>query len=111
MDIIVFGERIKDARERLGLSQTELGRLISKDQRAISEYERGDRRMSVTDLPVLAEALRVPLLYFFEGEVTPEDREQRIIQEFRKLPNEQAQEDAIELLDFFIQALQKQQLK
>lgn len=108
MDATILGERIRIARERLGLSQTQLARLVSKDQRAISEYEHGERRIAVTDLPTFAEALEVPVLYFFEGNITPEDLEHHIVSEFRRLPNKQAQEDAIELLKLFTEALHKQ---
>lgn len=108
MNIKILGERIRIARERLGLSQTQLGQLVSRDQRAISEYEHGERRISATDLPAFAEALDVPLLYFFDGEITPQDREYLIVDEFRKLPNEQAREDAIQLLQWFVTTLKKQ---
>lgn len=107
MDARELGDRIRVARERLGLSQTELARLISKDQRAVSEYEHGERRIYVTDLPTFSEALEVPLLYFFEGTISPEDLEHSILAEFRQLPNQQAQEDAIELLKVFREALDK----
>lgn len=109
MDAKVLGDRIRIARERLGLSQTQLGKLISKDQRAVSEYEHGERRIWVRDLPTLAEALDVSLLYFFEGEITAEDLEHRLISDFRMLPNQQAQQDALHLLAAFKDAIEKQQ--
>lgn len=108
MDARVLGERIRIARERLSISQTELGRLVSRDQRAISEYEHGERRISVTDLPAFAEALEVPLMYFFEGDITAKDHEYMLINAFRNLPNHEAREDAIRLLHWFIDALQNQ---
>lgn len=110
LDAKVLGERIRIARERLGMSQTHLARLIAKDQRAVSEYEHGERRIFVTDLPAFAEALDVPLLYFFEGDVTPQDLEHRILAEFRRLPNQQAQVDAVQLLKVFSEALQNQEI-
>ncbi|MEO1163709.1 MAG: helix-turn-helix transcriptional regulator [Chloroflexota bacterium] len=108
MDLLILGERIRQARERLGYSQTELGRLISKDQRAVSEYEHGERRIWVNDLPALAEALEVPILYFFEGDITPEDIEQHILTTVKQLPNTQAKQDALSLLEWFIKALDNQ---
>ena len=39
VDARTFGARIREARERLRLSQEELAEAVSKDQAAISEYE------------------------------------------------------------------------
>ena len=65
MDPKILGERIREARERAGISQEDLAVAVGKDQRAISEYENGKRKLSVTDLPMFARTLRVPLLYFY----------------------------------------------
>ena len=55
-----LGQRIRTAREAQGLSQEEFAARISRDQRAVSEYENGKRKITVTDLPRLAEVLGVP---------------------------------------------------
>jgi len=52
------GQRIRDRREQLGLSQEALGRRIGKDVHYISKLERGIRTNITTDtLEHLAEAL------------------------------------------------------
>lgn len=51
-----FGRRIADARKRKGLTQEELGRLVSVSQRTISNIEKGTREPS---LPVLRHLMRV----------------------------------------------------
>ena len=48
MDATWLGFRIRQARERRGLSQEDLAAAVSKDQRAISEYEAGNRKLAVT---------------------------------------------------------------
>jgi transcriptional regulator with XRE-family HTH domain len=101
LDSKLFGERIRVARERQRLTQEALAERSNKDQRAISEYENGKRRLSVVDLPVIAEALGVSILYFFEGETTPSDFDAGILEQFNKLPTEEAKQTAIELLRLF----------
>lgn len=101
MDARLLGERIRQARERAGISQEDLAIAVSKDQRAISEYENGKRKLSVTDLPMFARTLRVPLLYFYEGEIALQDLDQAILDEFRRLPNSGAKQAAIEIVRIF----------
>lgn len=99
LDPKVFGERIRQARERLGISQEELARLISKDQAAISEYENGKRKLSAVDLPALAEVLEVPLLYFYEGEVTLYDLDHAILDSFHRLSNPEVKMAVVRFLE------------
>ncbi|MBI5668042.1 MAG: helix-turn-helix transcriptional regulator [Chloroflexi bacterium] len=105
MDSRRFGERIRKARERLGITQETLAERSGKDQRAISEYENGKRRLSAIDLPVFAKALDVPILYFFEGEINRNDFDAALLQEFNKLPTEAAKASAIELVRIFCNSI------
>ncbi len=102
----VLGERIRQARERKGLSQEDLAALVARDQRAISEYEHGKRRISVTDLPTFARALDVPILYFFEGDLNPRDLDRTILDEFNRLRSDELRQYAIELIRVFRAATQ-----
>lgn len=86
MDLLEFGRRIRRAREEKGYSQEVFASMVGKDQTAISEYETGKRRMFVTDLPLFAEKLEVPLAYFFEGQITLDDLDRALINEFHQLP-------------------------
>jgi transcriptional regulator with XRE-family HTH domain len=61
-----IGDRIRRAREERGLSQEDLGVLILRDQRSVSEYESGKRRIYAHDLPRIAKALEVPIMYFYK---------------------------------------------
>jgi repressor LexA len=96
-----LGKRIRQAREQKGLSQEELAAHVSRDQRAISEYENGKRRLSVTDLPTFASVLDVPLMYFFADEITTQDLNYLLLEEFNHLPSPELQQYAIELLRVF----------
>jgi transcriptional regulator with XRE-family HTH domain len=97
LDSKLLGSRIRQARERLGLSQEDFAALASRDQGAISEYENGKRRISATDLPTFAEILNVPLLYFFEGEIDLDDLDHALVKEFHRLPTSEAKQVVIEI--------------
>ena len=62
----VVGKRIRQAREQLGLTQEQLAQRLGKTRNTISSYETGTRILSIAELPDLAEALEVPVSYFFE---------------------------------------------
>jgi transcriptional regulator with XRE-family HTH domain len=47
------------ARERKGLTQAELGRLLRRHQAFVSGYERGQRRLDITELLDIAGALDI----------------------------------------------------
>ncbi len=62
-----FGLKIKARREELGLSQQDLAVLMGLDQGKVSLIERGARKVdSVTELPMLAKALKCPLSWFYQ---------------------------------------------
>ncbi|MEO8394709.1 MAG: helix-turn-helix transcriptional regulator [Chloroflexota bacterium] len=60
------GQKIREARVNRGLSQEEFAVLIGKTQNVISRYENGQQAMRISELPAIAEALIVPISYFFE---------------------------------------------
>lgn len=98
MDPQVLGSRIREARERLKLSQEELAAAVAKDQGAISEYESGKRKLAAADLPSFAEALQVSILYFFEDQETLPDLDDLMLEVFRQLPNAETKHVAIQIV-------------
>ncbi len=100
-----FGSRIRKAREDRGLSQDELAALISKDQRAIYEYEAGKRRLAAIDLPTLARALGVSVAYFYEENIPADELDRVMLREFQRLPSLTAKRGMIELLRAFSDTL------
>jgi len=54
---ILIGSRIRAAREQLGMSQTDLGKVLGCSHVAISKIERGITKLGVIDLERLAHAL------------------------------------------------------
>jgi transcriptional regulator with XRE-family HTH domain len=101
LDAKWLGFRIRQARERRGLSQEELAVAVTKDQRAISEYENGKRKLAVTDLPVFATVLEVPLMYFFEEEAEVFQDDDLLLNYFHQLPSSEARQAALDILRIF----------
>lgn len=106
MDKEVLGHRIRKAREQKGLSQEDFALLISRDQRAVSEYENGKRGIVVTDLPTFADALDVPLLYFYQGEQILDDLDTLMMEQLNRLSNQSSKKFAVDLVKLFCDALE-----
>jgi len=67
-----IGRRIRQAREALGYSQEELGRLIGCSAAAISYFEAGLRKVKIEDLQKIARALGKPIDFFLQEEAGDE---------------------------------------
>jgi transcriptional regulator with XRE-family HTH domain len=65
LDIHV-GQKLRQRRLMLGLTQEKLGGLLSLTFQQVQKYERGQNRVSASRLYEIARALRVPVAYFFE---------------------------------------------
>lgn len=66
------GNRLRERRILLGLSQTRLGESLGLSFQQIQKYERGIDRISVGRLVHLAHVLDVPITYFFEELSAPD---------------------------------------
>ena len=84
-DISLFAHRMKTARERLGISQMELGVRAGIDEFSasarINQYERGKHAPDFSTARNLAKVLGVPAAYFY----TEEDSLAELISLFGKL--------------------------
>jgi transcriptional regulator with XRE-family HTH domain len=93
---IELGQRIRHARERIGMSQEALADAVERDQKAVSEYENGKRKLPATELPTFASVLGIPVSYFFEGEFQVDDLDQLLLQEFHTLDTYEDKHAAIQ---------------
>ncbi|MFZ4816711.1 MAG: helix-turn-helix domain-containing protein [Phototrophicaceae bacterium] len=105
MDPAELGQRIRAARERLGLSQEELAALIKRDQRGVSEYERGQRRLAAVDIPLLAQALQVPILYLYEGVMVEDEIDHQVLGLLHKLPSLHEKQAVVDILRILVDTL------
>lgn len=67
MQLKELGIRIQTAREDKRMSQEQLASAIGCSQSALSNYEKGKRRIYLSQLEKLSEVLEKPLDYFVEG--------------------------------------------
>ena len=63
---LIMGDKIKDLREKFGMTQTELAEKLGVSKSVVSAYEKGIRNPSYKILPLLAKTFNVSELYFFE---------------------------------------------
>jgi len=61
------GQRIRQRRTLLGMSQTQLGEALGVSFQQVQKTERGFNRVPAGRLPLLASVLGVSIPYFFEG--------------------------------------------
>lgn len=61
------GMRIRERRIMLGLSQQQMAEMIGVTYQQTHKYERGINRISAGRLFEIAQVLKVPVSYFFEG--------------------------------------------
>ena len=62
-----LGKRLRRRRRLLGLTQQQLASAVGVRFQQIQKYECGANRISAARLCELAEALEVPINYFYEG--------------------------------------------
>jgi transcriptional regulator with XRE-family HTH domain len=62
-----IGRKLQLAREDAGLSQEQLASMMGCAQSTLSNYEKGKRRLYLTQLENIAELLQKPIEYFMEN--------------------------------------------
>lgn len=67
MDIkILVGKRVRELRNKLGISQEELADLVGLDRTYITSVECGKRNISIVNIEKLAIAFKITLREFFD---------------------------------------------
>lgn len=94
------GQRIRDRRIMMGLSQQQMADMIGVTYQQAHKYERGINRISAGRLFEIAQVLNVPVSHFFDGleDAQEEDMGQRqrmcleLARNFSQITNERHQE-------------------
>ena len=102
----VIGQKIRELRNRWGLSQSELAERIGISFQQIQKYEKGSSRISVMRLQQIAEALGAsPASFIEEGEkrlkITDVSVKYADDESSRETPNEPLSKEEITLLRLF----------
>tara|TARA_R100001143_G_scaffold61603_1_gene62760 strand:- start:37925 stop:38293 length:369 start_codon:yes stop_codon:yes gene_type:complete len=64
---VFVGRRVREARVAKGMSQTDLGDRLGVSFQQVQKYEKGTNRVGASRLLQTAQALTVPVEYFFDG--------------------------------------------
>jgi len=81
-----IGERIKERRRELGITQEKLAEKLDVSYQQVQRYEKGSNALNTEKLQIMASCLNVPIGFFFEGNIT-DAREESI----PYLPDEEGQ--------------------
>ena len=87
----IVGALLRQARLEANLSVKELAETLGCSPKRFSSYEYGEQPISMAELEVLAQQLRLPLDYFLdnqEGPVGQWHRQQEAWERFQKLPED-----------------------
>lgn len=67
MDIkVAVGKRVKELRNKIGISQEELADIAHLDRTYITSVEGGKRNISIVNIEKISKALNIPLKEFFD---------------------------------------------
>lgn len=58
-------KKLREARESTGLTQQEAAEKLGKPQSYISKIERGERRVDIVEIKVIADLYKVSVSYFY----------------------------------------------
>ena len=100
------GERIRDVRKSKRIRQKVLARMVGISPGALTNFEKGRRRISLDWLQKISEALDTPMAYFLpddkeRSKTTPGDpRERRLLNAWRSMArNETLRNDFLQLME------------
>jgi repressor LexA len=79
-----IGQRIKEAREQNRMTQSELGKLLGYTSVAITNYEKGKRKISIDDLEKIAQVTGKPLTFFLGDNITKSEPPLNILRSIKK---------------------------
>jgi len=91
------GDKIKELRQKYGLSQTKLAEIAELSPAAISQFEKGVRKPSFEAIQKLANALNVSADYFLDRENKSLDEVQMMFRGFKNL----SEEDQKKILEYY----------
>src|SRR6266513_647089 len=110
-DDVEVGQRIRARRMAKGMSQTELGSLLGVTFQQVQKYEKGVNRVGAGRLVRVAEALDVPVSFFFGATDTGSEDTRailgfldtayslRLLRAFSRIPQTEVQRAVVELVE------------
>lgn len=95
-----IGKRLKDLREKAGISQEKLAEDMGVSKGQLQKYEYGKNMMNTEKLQKAAEALSVPVQEFFidrEDALPITVEEKHLLDSYRAIPNEEVKKSILKL--------------
>lgn len=99
-----LGNRLRESREYLGLSQEFVSEHLGIPRASISAMENGKRKVSSLELKQLARIYKQPLSYFLDGEDFPTDATFNALYRTAKDLSDQDREQVLRFAQFLRQA-------
>jgi transcriptional regulator with XRE-family HTH domain len=95
-----LGERLRDSREFLGLSQQDVAEMLKLSRPAVTLIEAGKRKVSTLELREFARLYRKPYDWLVGESAEPSSSEDEVAQALYRTTNELSERDRIQLLRF-----------
>lgn len=95
-----IGFRVKQLRQRAGISQEKLAEFVGVSTNQLQKYESGANMMNTEKLQQVAGALSVPVQEFFMAgeDVLPLDTSEKLLLDsYRAIPNKEIQESILKI--------------
>ena len=102
----IIGEKVRQARAIKGLSQKELGKYLKVNKQAIYSIEKGIRRLSASELNIIAEATNQPLSFFYDESNNPQEYRRITLGEGARDLSDLTEDD-LKLIDEMIKKLRE----
>ena len=80
-----IGSRISQLREAKGITTNRLANLCGISQSFLRSVELGEKGISVDNLQLICEALKIPLSVFFEEEENAQTLDEELVSEVKRL--------------------------
>ncbi len=111
----MIGKRIQMRRKEIGLTSDQLSEKIGISQQQLLRYERGDNKINVSHLMLIAQATETPLNWFFldccsKASLTSDELKARYDFHWQQFDPQQRQA-VVNFLDLLSASYQKQQEK
>ena len=75
-DYVILLKHLKEARIKVGLTQSELAKRLGQSQSFVSKYERGERRIAVIELRYFCKAMGISFHDFVKHLTDELDRQE-----------------------------------
>ena len=95
-----LGERLRESREYLGLSQQEVADLLKLSRPAVTHIEAGKRKVSTLELRELARLYRRPYDWLVGGTPDPDSAADEMTRALYRTSRELSEQDRAQLLRF-----------